>query len=100
MSELNANSVQPDQTLHSAVSDLGVYCLSMSFLWDARLKWVKPHKSFMVDNSKAVLLLQFSSFVSLFVLRFYGPVTTMGSCRAWSVYPTSLLLGRLGLLSG
>ena len=38
---LNANRVNPDQTLHSAASDLGLHCLRMSHLWDARLKWVK-----------------------------------------------------------
>ena len=38
--------------------------------------------------------------VCLFVLRFYGPVNPMGSCRAWSVYLTTHLLGRLSLLSG
>ena len=37
----NANSVDPDQTPHSAASDLGLHCLPMSLLWDARLKWVK-----------------------------------------------------------
>ena len=31
----------------------------------------------------------------LFVLRFYGPVNPMGSCRARSVYLTTHLLGRL-----
>ena len=36
----------------------------------------------------------------LFVLRFYGPVNPMGSCRAWSVYITIRLLGRLSPLSG
>ena len=36
----------------------------------------------------------------LFVLRFYGPVNPMGSCRAWSVYLTTRLLGRLSPLSG
>ena len=40
------------------------------------------------------------SFPSLFVLRFYGPVTPMGSCRAQSVYLTTRLLGRLSPLSG
>ena len=35
----------------------------------------------------------------LFVLRFYGPVNPMGSCRAWSVYLTTRLLGRLSPLS-
>ena len=44
MSELNANIVEPDQTPCYAVSDLGLHCLPMSLLWDARLKWVKPLK--------------------------------------------------------
>ena len=35
-----------------------------------------------------------------FVLRFYDPVNPMGSCRAWSVYLTTRLLGRLSPLSG
>ena len=34
------------------------------------------------------------------VLRFYGPVNPMGSCRARSVYLTARLLGRLSPLSG
>ena len=41
MSELNANSVDPDERLHIAASDLGLYCLPMFLLWYARLKWVK-----------------------------------------------------------
>ena len=44
MSELNANSVNPDQTPRSAASDLGLHCLPMSLLWDVRLKWVKLRK--------------------------------------------------------
>ena len=40
------------------------------------------------------------SAVCLFVLRFYGPVNPMGSCRARSVYLTTRLLGRLSPLSG
>ena len=36
----------------------------------------------------------------LLVLRFYGPVNPMGSCRARSVYLTTRLLGRLSPLSG
>ena len=35
----------------------------------------------------------------LFVMRFYGPVNPMGSCRARSVYLTTHLLGRLSPLS-
>ena len=40
MSELNANSVDPDQTPHSVASDLGLYCLPKSLLLGARLKWI------------------------------------------------------------
>ena len=36
--------------------------------------------------------------ISFFVLRFYGPVNPMGSCRAWSVYLTTLLLGWASLV--
>ena len=36
---LNANSVDPDQTPRSVASDLGLYCLPKSLLWDARHKW-------------------------------------------------------------
>ena len=38
-----ANSVDPDQTPHSAASDLGLHCLPISLLWDARHKWVKEY---------------------------------------------------------
>ena len=38
--------------------------------------------------------------VCLFVLRFYGPVNPVGSCRVLSVYLTTRLLGRLSPLSG
>ena len=39
-------------------------------------------------------------FTGLFVLRFYGPVNPMGSCRAQSVYLTTHLQGRLSPPSG
>ena len=42
----------------------------------------------------------FLMMVCLFVLRFYGPVNPMGSCRARSVYLTTRLLGRFSPLSG
>ena len=35
-----ANSVDPDQTLRTAASDLGLYCLPMSLLCDIGCKWV------------------------------------------------------------
>ena len=40
MPVVNANSVDSDQTPRSAASDLGLHCLPMSHLWDARHKWV------------------------------------------------------------
>ena len=36
-----ANSVDPDQTPQTAASDLGLHCLPMSLLRDARQKWIK-----------------------------------------------------------
>ena len=49
---------------------------------------------------QALLILTSGSASGLFVLRFYGPVNPMGSCRARSVYLTTHLLGRLSPLSG
>ena len=49
MPVVNANSVDPDQMPHSAASDLGLYCLPTSQLWDARHKWVKM-KRFKVNG--------------------------------------------------
>ena len=40
ISEFNENNVDPDQMMHFLASNLGLHCLLMSFLWDARLKWV------------------------------------------------------------
>ena len=40
ISDLNANSVDPDQMPRS-VADLDLHYLSMSLLWDARHKWIK-----------------------------------------------------------
>ena len=34
MPVINANSVDPDQTPRSAVSDLGLHCLQMFHLWE------------------------------------------------------------------
>ena len=36
ISELNANSVDPDQTPRSAASDLGLHCLPTALLWGTR----------------------------------------------------------------
>ena len=48
----------------------------------------------------SVLHFAFYAVIFLFVLRFYSPVSPMGSCRARSVYLTTRLLGRFSPLSG
>ena len=42
MAKLFANSGDPDQTLHSAASDLGLHCWPFTLLGVSRLQWVKP----------------------------------------------------------
>ena len=41
MVELFANSGDPEQTLHSAASDLGLNCLPITLLGVSRIQWVK-----------------------------------------------------------
>ena len=41
MAEVFANSEDPDQTPHSAASDLGLHCLPITFLGVSRLQWFK-----------------------------------------------------------
>ena len=41
MAEVCANSEDPDQTPHSAVSDLGLHCLSNTLLGVSRLQWFR-----------------------------------------------------------
>ena len=48
----NANRVDPDQTLHSAASDLGLYCLPMSLLWDAKLNCIAKRRIYNFDPLK------------------------------------------------
>ena len=40
ISELNAKSVDPDQTPRSAESGLGLQCLPKLLLWNARWNWI------------------------------------------------------------
>ena len=47
MVELFANSGDPDQTPHSAASDLDLHCLQITLLWVARLQWVNTEILFM-----------------------------------------------------
>ena len=41
MAKLFANSGDPDQTPHSAASDLGLHCLPVTLSRVSRLQWVK-----------------------------------------------------------
>ena len=60
----------------------------------SRLQWLKD------ILCVAKWLMPTNIMVYLFVLRFYGLVNPMGSCRVRSVYLTTRLLGRLSPLSG
>ena len=44
------NSGDPDQTPHSAASDLGLRCLPITFLWVSRLQWVNKISSHHFGN--------------------------------------------------
>ena len=63
VSEVNANRVDTDQMLHSAASDLGLQCLPMSLVWDARLKCVKA--SFLFLGLWESLLYEFSPSIKI-----------------------------------
>ena len=41
MAKLFANSGYPDQTLHSAASDLGLHCLPITVLRVSRIQWIR-----------------------------------------------------------
>ena len=64
---------------------------------DATICWQGDGHS-IFGTQKALLCCFF--FPKRSLLRFYGPVNPMGSCRARSVYLTTRLLGRLSPLSG
>ena len=52
MAKLFANSGDPDQTLLSAATDLGLHCLPITFLQVSRLQWVKTSMNNDVSVSK------------------------------------------------
>ena len=68
------------------------------------IMWIPPLICSSVSGERIVAhgppVSYFSIKNCLFVLRFYGPVNPMGSCRARSVYLATRLLGRLSPLSG
>ena len=52
MVEKFANSGDPDQTLHSVASDLGLYSLPITLLGVSRLQWVVISRQWKGDNEK------------------------------------------------
>ena len=60
MSELNANSVDSDQTPRSAASDLSLHCLPLSLLWDARLKGL--NLTLLCRNRPVSMLLRYTFY--------------------------------------
>ena len=52
MHVFDANGVYPDQTQRSVASDLGLYCLHISHLWDSRYKTVNMLLSKVLANRK------------------------------------------------
>ena len=57
MAKLFANSGGPDQTLHSAASDLGLHCLQIALLVVSRLQWLKPESihNFIISPPQQVM---------------------------------------------
>ena len=75
------------ESLQSLLNDIELYCGT----WGLKINTRK---------TKVMIFEKGRHASCLFVLRFYGPVNPMGSCRARSVYLTTHLLGRLSPLSG
>ena len=46
MAKVITNRGDPDQTLHSTASDLGLHCLPFTFFRVSTLKWVSTEKVF------------------------------------------------------
>ena len=59
VAKLFANSVDPDQTPHSAASDLGLHCLPITLLWVSRLQWVKVPNNIVADDSQFFFIIFF-----------------------------------------
>ena len=67
-----ANSVDPDQMRRSA-SDLGLHCLPMSLLGDARHKWVKVMvQADMIFVFSYMIGLFYNVLLFFFLLFFFG----------------------------
>ena len=54
MTELFANSGDPDQMPHCVASDLGLHCSPVTLLGDSRLKWVNTDNALVLITRKIV----------------------------------------------
>ena len=63
MAEVFANSEDTDQTPHSAASDLGLDCLSVTLLGVFRIQWVKDYRKTLRKNILWILILIWSYYV-------------------------------------
>ena len=59
MAKLFANSGDPDQGLHSVMSDLGLHYLLINLLWVSRLNWII--NSFPASGDFCCLLVTFAN---------------------------------------
>ena len=57
MAEVFANSEDTDQTPHSAASDLGLDCLSVTLLGVFQIQWVKDYRKTLRKNILWILIL-------------------------------------------
>ena len=86
---------QADLILHTGHFSQGAFSHVNAHMWEVLCETFKFKQCVEASSSTKPFLC-----TVLFVLRFYGPVNPMRSCRARSVYLTARLLGRLSLLSG
>ena len=71
MVELFANSGDPDQTLHSVASDLGLHCLPITPLGVYRLQWVNKRSAKDLFDVVNVILFFLIFFIKAYVVGIY-----------------------------
>ena len=73
MVKIFANSGDPDQTLHSAASDLSMHCLPVTLLLVSRLKWIKENQYAFKEGNSVIILKKWSTPQSTFFFLEYSP---------------------------
>ena len=75
MAKLFVNSGDPDQTAHSAASDLGLHCLPNTLLRVSRLQWVNWSYEFMINHQPVQVKNQYQSMKLLMFLYKYDTLS-------------------------